>query len=104
MIDLTVNIEPHLIHCLNPQTGKYDSRPIEGYEGIIIVTQQRSWPMSPHKLFLRWDHIYGKSTQEVAEAQLLMLKSIRETFDQMIDQIQKPLDEAKTKEQNKTKP
>lgn len=47
MIDLTVNIEPHLIHCLNPQTGKYDSRPIEGYEGIIIVTQQRSWPMSP---------------------------------------------------------
>ena len=60
--------------------------------------------MSPKKLFLRWDHIYGKSTQEVAEAQLLMLKSIRETFDQMIDQIQKPLDEAKTKEQNKTKP
>lgn len=96
MIDITVNIEPLMMSGINQFTGELGSYRIEGYEGSITITPQV--PLMGLPNLLEWRHIRGRTMQDVARSQLIMLNTLKADIDKMIEKIEKPLNEGRMKE------
>ena len=86
MIDITLNIEPHVRGGINPVTGEWCLSKAEGYDGSIIIVQQN--PQAGMSPILEWRHIEGDTMRDVAERQLIMLNAMKADIDKMIDEVE----------------